>query len=241
MPAVVVIGAKNLGGAILDEFIAQGWDAAGIARSDETLAKIKERGAVAIAADSSDPESLAKALAEARGQLGGLDAIVNAASSSKPVPGEPFGGGPIIEANEDRWQSWGVAPSAMALTFLSQGARALKEAGGGGALVQIANTLSRRPRPGEGIWAAGQQGLRALVNAAAEELREDGIRVSLVIVDAHIYSPKSAPMAEKLGTPIEAMADQGAIAEAVRFAATRDPRGHVYEVVVSAQGMPWVA
>lgn len=239
MPSIVVIGARNLGGAVLDEFIGQGWNAAAIARSEETLERVQERGATAIAADSTDPEQLAKALADARQRLGGLDAIVNAASSSKPTPGEPFGGGSIIEATPERWRRWGGAVAEMGLVFLSEGARALKE-GGGGALVQITNTLARRPLPGEGLWASGHQALRALVNAAAEELREEKIRVSLVVVDAHIDSPKTAPFMEKTGMPKDALADQGAIAEAVRFAATRDPRGLTYEVVLSAAGKPWV-
>ena len=36
---VVVLGARNLGGAIIDHFIELGWNAAGVARSEETLAQ----------------------------------------------------------------------------------------------------------------------------------------------------------------------------------------------------------
>ncbi len=40
---IVVLGARNLGGAIIDHFLAQGWSAAGVARSEETLARVRER------------------------------------------------------------------------------------------------------------------------------------------------------------------------------------------------------
>jgi NAD(P)-dependent dehydrogenase (short-subunit alcohol dehydrogenase family) len=239
MPAVVVIGARNLGGAILDRFIADGWDAAAIARSEETLEKVRARGAIAIAADAKDAGQLAAALESAREQLGGLDVIVNAASSARPTPGEPFGGGRIDEATLERWRRWGGGVAEMAVVFLSEGARALK-ASGGGALVQVTNALARRPAPAEGLWASGQTALRTLVQAAADELREEGIRASLVIVDAHIDSPKTARFVEESGVDRGTLADQSAIADAVLFAATRDPRGLTYELIVSAAGNPWI-
>ena len=34
---VVVLGARNLGGAIVERFVALGWNAAAVARSEETL------------------------------------------------------------------------------------------------------------------------------------------------------------------------------------------------------------
>ena len=40
MPALVVLGARNLGGAILDHFRERGWDSAAVARSEDTLARV---------------------------------------------------------------------------------------------------------------------------------------------------------------------------------------------------------
>ena len=40
--------------------------------------------------------------------------------------------------------------------------------------------------PGRGLWAAGSFGVRAITNAAALELRPQGIQVTLLIVDAGI-------------------------------------------------------
>ena len=74
--------------------------------------------------------------------------------------------------------------------FLSTGARALRRTGGG-ALVQITGGSSRRAIPGKGLWAAGAFATRALVQAAAQELRGEGIHVALLAVDATIESPKT--------------------------------------------------
>ena len=42
---IVVLGARNLGGAIIDHFLALGWNAAGVARSEETLDRVRTAGA----------------------------------------------------------------------------------------------------------------------------------------------------------------------------------------------------
>ena len=65
-PVVVVLGARNLGGAILDHLVSEGWRGAAVARSEETAAAVRERGALGIAADASDPSSLDSALARVR-------------------------------------------------------------------------------------------------------------------------------------------------------------------------------
>lgn len=40
---VVVLGARNLGGAILDHFLGLGWNAAAVARSEDTLERVRAR------------------------------------------------------------------------------------------------------------------------------------------------------------------------------------------------------
>lgn len=60
---VVVLGARNLGGAIIDHFLALGWNAAGVARSEETLDRVPTAGALALQADASGPQTLARATA----------------------------------------------------------------------------------------------------------------------------------------------------------------------------------
>ncbi len=44
MSTVVVLGARNLGGAIIERFLAEGWNAAGVARSDDTLERVRSAG-----------------------------------------------------------------------------------------------------------------------------------------------------------------------------------------------------
>lgn len=235
---ILVLGARNLGGAVLDHFLARGWNAAAVARSEDTLERVRERGALAIEADASDIEQLEAAMARVREELGSLDAIVNAVSASRP-PGEgPFGGGPLADATLEAMRGWAVAVAEQSFAFLSSGTRALRAGGSGGTLIQVTGGSSRRAMPGRGPWAAGAFATRALVQAAAQELREERIQVALLIVDATIESPKTASYTRDL--PREALADMQDIAKAVAFLTDQDVRGMTHELQITPAGDRWV-
>ena len=103
--------------------------------------------------------------------------------------------------------------------FLSAGAVALR-AGDGGALIQVTGGSARRAMPGKGLWAAGAFAARALVQAAAQELRQEGIHVALLSVDATIESPKTADFTRDV--PRDALGDQEQIAERSRSWSSSD-------------------
>jgi NAD(P)-dependent dehydrogenase (short-subunit alcohol dehydrogenase family) len=234
---IVVLGARNLGGAIVDHFLGLGWAVAGVARSADTLDRLRDRGALALEADAADLDSLRDALATARRELGSLDAVVNAVSASRPPSSGPFGGGPLADADLAGFRGWTVAVAEQTFVFLSAASAALRE-GGGGALVQITGGSSRRALPGRGLWAAGAFATRALVQAAAQELRGDGIHAALLAVDATIESPKTAGFTRE--TPREALADQGEIARAVAFLVEQRSRALTHELTVTPSGERWV-
>jgi NAD(P)-dependent dehydrogenase (short-subunit alcohol dehydrogenase family) len=234
---ILTLGARNLGGALLDHFAALGWSTAAVARSDDTLSAVRSRGGLAVRADAADPDQLASAMSDVRAQLGSLDVVVNAVSASRPPAAGPWGGGPIAEASLDGFRGWSTAVAEQSFAFLSTGARALR-AGGGGALIQVTGGSSRRAMPGRGAWAAGAFATRALVQAAAQELRGERIHVALLIVDATIESPKSAERTRD--TPRDALADMARIAEAVQFLAEQGPRAYTHELVVTPAGERWV-
>lgn len=235
--SAVVLGARNLGGAIIDHFLELGWNAAGVARSDDTLERVRQSGALAIRADAAEIDSLNVALSTAKAELGSLDAVVNAVSAARPPGSGPFGGGELSAANVDGFRGWTVAVAEQAFVFLSVGAGALRETGGG-TLIQITGGSSRRAMPGKGLWAAGAFATRALVQAAAQELRQEGIHVALLAVDATLESPKTAAFTSD--TPREALGDMRQVAGAVSFLAEQGSRALTHELVVTPAGERWV-
>ena len=131
-------------------------------------------------------------MARTRAEHGSLDLIVNAVTREPPAAAAARGAaGRSPRATMDAVRGWTVAVAEQAFAFLSTGARALLE-GGGGTLVQVTGGSSRRAMPGRGPWAAGAFAARALTQAAAQELRGQGVHVALLIVDATIESPKTA-------------------------------------------------
>jgi 3-oxoacyl-[acyl-carrier protein] reductase len=237
MPTILVLGARNLGGAILDHFLAQGWSGAAVARSEDTLARVRERGALAIEADASNPTDLAQAMDRTRAEHGSLDVVVNAVTASRPGPGQPWGGGPIADGTLEGMRGWTVAVAEQAFAFLSTGARALRETGGG-TLVQVTGGSSRRAMPNRGPWAAGAFATRALTQAAAAELRGEGIHVALLIVDATIESPKTA--GRTAGAAPDSLGDMALIAQAVQFLSEQQPRAYTHELMVTPAAETWV-
>jgi 3-oxoacyl-[acyl-carrier protein] reductase len=234
--SALVFGARNLGKAIIETLGGRGWSVAGVARSDGTLDGVEAIGALAIRGDVTDPASVTAALEQATATHGPLDLVVNAASAYGGSRSGPFGGGPVAEAPPDAFDAWAAAPPRAAFSFLSATGRFLVGQGRPATIVQVTGGSSRRAMPGRGLWAAGAFGVRALTNAAALELREQGIQVTLLIVDAGIQ-PLTATRA---GADPAALADAHEIAEAVRFLGEQGPRAATHELQVTPLTERWV-
>jgi NAD(P)-dependent dehydrogenase (short-subunit alcohol dehydrogenase family) len=225
MPAALVIGARNLGFAIIERLIADGWDVAGGAVSAETLDRIRGAGAHPLEVDVTDQASVLAALTEVSARFGRVDLIVNAASPYAAAGGGgPFGGGSLADSDPDGFERWMTRPARGAYGALSASARFLKAQGGTATVIQITGGSSRRAMPGRGLWAAGAFAVRALTQAAALELRGDEIHVALLIVDAGI---------DRSGEGDARTADQPSLADAVAYLAGQSPRAMTHELQVT--------
>jgi NAD(P)-dependent dehydrogenase (short-subunit alcohol dehydrogenase family) len=233
----LILGGRNLGGALADRLAADGRRCAVVARSADTLAAVGARGHHAIAADAADPAALEAAIADASAALGPLDLIVNAVSAGGSGRSGPFGGGPIADADLAGYRAWAAAVPEQAFVFLSTGARALRAAGSGGTLVQVTGGSARRALPGKGPWAAACAAVRALTQAAAQELRAEGIHVALMIVDATIESPKTGSVLAN--APAARSTRQEDVAAAVAYLAAQTSRGYSHELTITPSGDTW--
>ena len=234
--SAVVFGARNLGRAVIELLVSDGWAVTGVARSQSTLDGVTAAGARALRGDVTDATSVYGALEHATAAHGGVDLVVNAASAYGGDRAGPFGGGPIAEAAADGFDSWAAAPARAAFSFLSGSARFALEQDRPATLVQVTGGSARRAMPGRGLWAAGAFGVRALTNAAALELRPQGIQVTLLIVDAGIQPLDGS---SRPGVPPEALADPHRIASAVLFLANQDSRAATHELQLTPLAEKW--
>jgi len=235
--SALVFGARNLGRAVIERLIDEGWAVAGVARSEATLEGVTAAGALALRADVTDQASVRSAVEQAAAAHGAVDLVLNAAAAYGGSRSGPFGGGPIADADSDAFDSWAIAPARSAFAFLSGAGGFLKAQGRAATLIQVTGGSARRAMPGRGLWAAGAFGVRAITQAAAQELRPQGIHVALLIVDAGI-EPLSGPA--RPGTAPETLADPRRLAEAVLFLAAQGSRAATHELLVTPLAETWV-
>ena len=233
----IVLGARNLGAAITRDLLAGAVRVATIARTRTDLDLLARDGAVTFNADASDPVELEAAFDRAADTIGVPGLIVNAVSTNRPAKdGNGFGGGAIASSSLTGLATWSTPVTEQALTFLHASARALE--GRTGTVVQITGAPARRANPERGLVSAGMAALRALTHAAAQELRESGIHVALLIVDGIIESPKTAAITRRM--PSNALVRHDDVVQAVRFLAAQSARGMTHELVLTPSGGRWI-
>jgi NADP-dependent 3-hydroxy acid dehydrogenase YdfG len=121
--------------------------------------------------------------------------------------------------------------------ILRVGGRVLAERGRG-TLVQVTGGSARRGNPGRGPWAATAFATRALVQAQAAELREQGVHAALLIVDAVIESEKTAGWLEDAAP--EKSASMEEVAKAVKYLHSQSPRAWTHELQLTPSLERWV-
>jgi hypothetical protein len=142
-----------------------------------------------------------------------------------------------VDLSPEDFEHYALKVARQTYAFLGAGARALRDSGGG-TLIQITGGSTRRAIPGRGAWASGAFATRALTQAAALELRDDGIHAALLIVDATIKSPKTAAFTQNAG-PYD-LAEQAEVARAVEYLAMQDATAWTHELQVTPRGDRWV-
>src|SRR5207244_4236165 len=163
--------------------------------------------------------------AETRARFGSVDLVVNAISIGVP-------GGALAEASADAMAPYLGSLIPAVLNVLRVGARVLGGQGSG-TIVQITGGSARRAMPGRGPWAAAAFATRALVQAAAQELREQGVHAALLIVDATIQSAKNPDADPERSTSEED------VVRAVAYLAAQSPRGWTHELQITPRGDRW--
>jgi NAD(P)-dependent dehydrogenase (short-subunit alcohol dehydrogenase family) len=236
----LIFGARNLGGAIGEHLATKGWSVAGVARSQETADSFTGHvpDALAMALDASVPANVDEAVARTREHFGPPDLLVNAVAAGPSPSGGPFGGGPIADVSPEDFEHYTLRVAQQTYAFMSGAARALRDSGSGGTIIQITGGSSQRAIPGRGPWAAGSFATRALTQSAALELRDEGIHVALLVVDATIKSPKTAAYTKDAGA--FDLAEQEDVARAVEYLASQQPTAWTHELQVTPRGDRWV-
>lgn len=181
--------------------------------------------ALAVQADVTDADAMARLVEQTVSRFGGIDVFHNNAGLAQAAK-------PLAEIARGEWDTL----IAVNLTAFFVGAQAVAPAmreRGGGSIVVTASTSAVHPRPGLSAYAAAKSGVLGLTRALALELAVDRIRVNAInpvavktpmlqefqLADADVLMERMAAT-----IPLGSAIDAEDVAAAVAYLASDDAR-----------------
>ena len=171
--AIVTGGARGIGRAITERFIASGakvaiWDVDG--KAAEETARLLHQTAIQV--DVTDEESVNEALRKSEAAIGPVDILVTSAG----IAGASM---PIAEYPADQWRR--VLEVDLTGPFLcSKAVIAGMTARNYGRIVHIASIAGKEGNPNAGPYSAAKAGVIALTKSLGKELAKTGVRVNCI-------------------------------------------------------------
>ncbi len=230
---VVGVGPGN-GAALARRFAAEGYAVALLARTTETTEPLaKSLGAAraaaagghspdaarAYACDVTDADSVAAAFEAIERDMGPVDTLVYNAGSGTWATVEEVAPAALESA---------FRVNALGLLLASQKVIPQMKAKGGGNIVVIGSTASRRGVARTAAFAPAKAAQKSLAESMARHLWPQNIHVSLIIVDGVVDLPRSrAFMKDK---PDDFFISPDAVAATAFHLATQDPSAWSFEV-----------
>jgi NAD(P)-dependent dehydrogenase (short-subunit alcohol dehydrogenase family) len=177
------VGPGN-GAALARRFAAAGYSVALLARRRDALDAMQRQieGARGYECDVGSPDSVARAFAAIRSELGDVDVLVYNAGSGVFADVEHI----TPDQFDDSWRT-----NAYGALLCAQQVIAAMKAAGRGSIVFIGATASRRGAPRTAAFAPAKAAQRSLAESMARSLWPAGIHVSLIIVDGVVDLPRT--------------------------------------------------
>ncbi|HVJ82901.1 MAG TPA: SDR family oxidoreductase, partial [Planctomycetia bacterium] len=177
----IVGGTSGIGLACAERLLAAGARVVCLGKDDEHFAKARARWGedVALVGDATAPEAAAALVQRAVERFGGLDGLVHVAGGSARKAGD----GPLHELTDEGIDAALAMNLKSALYSNRAAAKAMKDGGRGGSVVNIGTALARHPEPrrfATHAYAAAKSALEGLTVAAAAYYGPLKIRFNLV-------------------------------------------------------------
>lgn len=171
--SAVVTGASTLiGAAVCERLIAEG-AVVTLADIDGSGAEVADRlgpAARFVRTDITDEQSIRECIADAVRHGGGVDILVNIASTY-------IDGG--LEASKEDWLTSYSVNVVGGVTMLAEVIPHMRQRGGG-AVVNFSSVSAERAQRGRWLYPATKAAVRQVTRSAAMDLAADGIRVNSV-------------------------------------------------------------
>ncbi len=224
--ALVTGAGRGIGRAISLAFAEAGCHVAALARSveeiEETARLVRERGrrAAPIRCDVASPTEIARAHREAVEALGPIDILVNNAGFLVITP--------VLETSLEDFEQT-LAVNLRATFLFCQAALPSMIERGGGTVINIASTSSKRWYVGQGAYCAAKHGVLGFTKVLAEEMKPHNIHVSAICpggVNTRMVQEERDDIVP------EEWIDPEDIGRVAVFLATLPPKAPIDEVVI---------
>ena len=198
--AIVTGGARGIGAAIVDRYVAEGARVSvadvNVAEAQETAARHGEK-ALAVALDVTRSASIEAAVDSVAARWGGIDILVNNAGI--------FDMGPIVEVTEESYEKV-FAVNVKGLFFTLQAvARRMIAQGRGGKIINMASQAGRRGEALVSIYCASKAAVISLTQSAGLDLIKHRINVNGIapgVVDTPMWDHVDALFAKYEHRPV---------------------------------------
>ncbi|MGA8145336.1 MAG: SDR family NAD(P)-dependent oxidoreductase [Candidatus Acidiferrales bacterium] len=194
---------------------------------EDAAARLRSDGIVVLAAtaDVTSAKDIAAIVAKTEKSLGAIEILVNNAGIGY------FG--PAHEANESNWDAV-LDTNLKSVFLLSKAVAPGMIERRSGHIINIASLAGKNAFKNGGIYCASKWGLMGLTECMAEDLREYGIRVSVICpgsVATEFGSPASKKDPRKMLQPDD-------IAHAVEMLVTQAPQSFISEILIRPTQKP---
>ena len=228
--AVVTGASRGIGGAIASALAGQAARVVLVARNESRLKEAAKRlkESIPITCDVSDPKSVENAAKQIKSELGGApDILINNAGI--------FGVSVVEETTTDFFvetiNTNLVGPFLFVRAFLAD-----MKTRKSGHIVTIGSIADRSIFTGNAAYSAAKFGLRAVHEVLRAELKESGVRASLIspaATDTEIWD--TVTVTDPAGKPHSKrpMLDRNDVVAAVMFALTQPDRVNIDELRLS--------
>jgi short-subunit dehydrogenase len=191
---IIVTGAsRGIGAATARALAAEGARVVLVARTQSALQELEQElpGSLAIEADLTKPEEIARVVETAYQKFGQINGLVNNAGIGIY--------GPLEQIDLIQYQQV-MDINVYAPVRMMQAVIPIMRAQRGGSIVNVSSTVSHETYPTLSAYAASKASLNSLTLTARQELQKDGIAVTVVYpglvateFGKHILTPEGGP------------------------------------------------
>jgi len=198
--AIVTGGARGIGRAIVERYVAEGLQVAvADLKVDEAEAVAREVGreAFAVELDVSRQDSIDAMVGSVVGRTGQIDILVNSAGVFDMMP--------VLEVTRESYDKVFSVNVAGLFFTLQAVARQMVSQGRGGKIINLASQAGRRGEPLVSVYCASKAAVISLTQSAGLALIKHGINVNAIapgVIDTPMYDQVDALCAKFMNIPV---------------------------------------